>query len=382
MNIAIDIRPLMAGARTGVGEYTVELINALLKIDSTNQYFLYYNSARAIEKNLPIWSAPNVKIIATKYPNKLFNFFLKIFKFPRLDKLIAKKAKIKKVDVFISPNLGFVALQKNTRHILTIHDLSFEFFPEFFTLKQRFWHKLTSPRALCKRAHLIITPSENTKRDLIDYYNLSPEKIAVIYPALSPDFTPATPEQISNIKKKYNLPEKFFLFLGTIEPRKNIIALIDAYEKIFSSLSFPYQLIIAGAQGWKNNKILIRAKNSPLKDKIKIIGYVAAADKPALYASANIFVYPSFYEGFGFPVLEAIASGVPVITSNRSSVPEITGSAAYLINPLNPLEISGAIKILTTDSALRTIQIQKQLTATKNFSWEKSARQLLALLSL
>lgn len=377
MNIGIDIRPMMSLPRTGIGEYTLELLDAIFKIDNKNQYFLYYNSQSNISFSLPKWKYKNVKIIHTKYPNKFLNRSMKFFGIPKIDKIIAKKAKIQKLDIFFAPNIGFIKLSSTPKNILTIHDLSFEFFKEFFNIKRYFWHKELSPKKQCRLADIILTPSQNTKQDLINYYKISPTKINVIYPGLfkcqSINTTLSNPH--NNIKLL--LPKKFILFLGTIEPRKNIIGLIEAFEKINSN----HSLVIAGATGWKNKKIYKRILNSPKKGKIQLLGFVASENKKFLYKSADLFVYPSFYEGFGFPVLEAMSVGTPVITSNLSSLPEISSSAAYLIDPTRPMQITLAINELLSNQELRNWHIQKGFKQVEKFSWQRSATEWLRLIN-
>lgn len=385
MNIGIDIRPLMHPTRTGVGEYTYELLNAIFTLDTTNQYFLFYNSQKDVTSQIPRWNNSNVHYVHTAWPNKVFNVCIKLFGWPKLDKLITSQHNSHPIiDWFYSPNLNFTALSKNTKHLITIHDLSFEFFPEFYTHKRQLWHKIINYRRQCHNAAKIIVPSANTKRDLVDKYRISPDKIQVLYPGLSAVFQNLDTENLRReqmqIKKKYFLPENFILFLGTIEPRKNISGIIEAFEKIQSTLSPDYALVIAGAPGWKNKDTYSVAHKSSAHEQIKFIGYIAPEDKPALYASASLFVYPSFYEGFGFPVLEAMAMGVPVITSNRSSLPEIASTAARLVNPNKTNEIATAIRQLLANHTARATQIKNGLSAASKFSWENTARAWLDLL--
>jgi glycosyltransferase involved in cell wall biosynthesis len=372
MNIGIDIRPLMTAPRTGVGEYTYELLNAIFNIDRENQYFLFYNSSRDVSANIPAWKFDNVKIIGSHTPNKFFNTSLGLFGRPRLDKMCGAQ----KIDCWFSPNLSFTTLSRGVKYILTIHDLSFDFFPEFSTRKQYFWHKAVRPKTQCKRADMIITPSENTKRDIVDYYKIPLEKIKVIYPGVRAIHVETKTEEIIN---KYNLPEKYILFLGTIEPRKNIIGLIEAFEMLRDKYPVTDHLVIAGAPGWKNKEIFARAKTSDVADKIHFIDFVAPKDKAALYAAADIFVYPSLYEGFGFPVLEAMNAGTPVITSNRSSLSEIAGSAAYLVDPTRPEQLTFAMSELLNKPELRAWHIQKGFDQVKKFSWENAAKEWLIL---
>lgn len=374
MNIGIDIRPLISPARTGVGEYASELISAILNLDKQNKYFLFYNSYSDVSNNVPKWRQDNVQYIITRWPNKVFNGFIKIAGVPKLDKIMGN------IDVFFSPNLNFTSLSKKTKFVLTIHDLPFEIFPEFFSPKQRLWHKMINPKKQCERADVIMVPSENTRRDIVDRYKLNPEKIKVLYHGLPQIFYKK--ELIGNsqkIKEKYKLPDKFILFLGTVEPRKNITGLIRAFETAHGSLPADYSLVIAGTNGWNYDKIFERANLSPVKDRIKFIGYVEPEEKPALYSLAHAFVYPSFYEGFGFPVIEAMACGTPVITSNRSSLPEITQNAAYLINPDNTVSIAqGIIKILNNKN-IWDFYVSQGLRQAQKFSWAATADKWLGI---
>jgi glycosyltransferase involved in cell wall biosynthesis len=370
MNIGVDIRPLMSKVRTGVGEYTCELLNAVFEIDKNNQYFLFYNSYNDVSDWIPKWRMDNVKIISTRWPNKLFNGLSMCLEQPKLDKLLGHK-----IDLFYSPNLNFTAVSKNCKLVLTVHDISFTLFPEFFTLKQRLWHKVIRPKNQFLRADMVVVPSANTMRDLSDYYGVNPEKIKVIYPGLS------LQKNENNVSEKYNLPQKYFLFLGTIEPRKNITGIIDAFEKCYSSLKDPYTLVIAGADGWKNKDIYQRIAASPIGEKIKIIGYIPPEEKYSLYSKSDIFIYPSFYEGFGFPVLEAMSAGVPVITSNRSSLPEIGGQAVYYINPNNPLSISEGMMRIANNEKISQYYRSKGLIQAEKFKWQNAAAQWLNIIN-
>lgn len=373
MRIGIDLRGLLTPCRTGVAEFTVELLKAILKIDQTNDYYLFDN---ALHPNTNPFSADNRRHIITRHwPNKLLNCSLLAFQRPRLDRLTGAE-----LDVWFSPNLNFMALSPKIRHILTIHDLSYLFFPELYTTKQMLWHRLLNPAKKITTADKIIVPSENTKCDVCRVYRVPPEKITVITPGLSPDLRawvslPETEKnlQTDRLRQKYQLSDRLILFLGTIEPRKNIPALITAFEQSFSYLPCPYTLVIAGAPGWNNRAILESVRRSPRREHIRIISPVPAEDKPALYHSASLFVYPSLYEGFGFPVLEAMAGGVPVITSERGSLPEVGGLAAYYVNPHRPQDISAGIVRLANNEALRNNFIAEGRKRAERFTWENAA---------
>ncbi len=373
MHIGVDLRCLLTPHRTGVGEYTFELLTAIINSDSQNHYYLFYNSFTDSVPSLPNFTGPNIHLLRTRYPNKLLNFAIKLFKYPKLDSLIIKKFDLSSLDYFFSPHLNFTCLTTKTKHLLTVHDLTYDLFPKFLTTKQRWWHRLTSPKNQCGNAHLILTPSENTRRDIVNYYHIPENKVRVIYPGL----TPATNQKTNS---DLTLPKKFILFLGALEPRKNISGLITAYESAFHNFNVAHDLVIAGAPGWKNEEVKALARHSSLRDKIHFLGFIEEKDKSTLYRAASVFVYPSFYEGFGFPVLEAMQNGTPVITSNRSSLPEITGGAAYLVNPHRPNEIAlGLTKILNSPALAERFSILGRTQATK-FSWEKSAKDWLSLL--
>ncbi len=355
--VGIDIRPLMDPIRTGVGEYVYELLDALFKIDKQNQYFLFYNSSKE-----------NVHYIGFGWPNKLFNLSLLILKRPKLDRLTGQK-----LDYWFSPNISFVSVSKECKHILTIHDLSFEYFPDCFSFKRRLWHKILNPKKACWRADIILTPSENTKQDVINEYKINKDRVKVLYPGLSMKHETHNMKQVV---EKYDLPEKFILFLGTLEPRKNIIGIIEAFNA--SELrTIGYELVIAGVKGWKFKPIMDLIAKS---DKVKYIGYVDAEDKPNLYKLAGLFIYPSLYEGFGFPVLEAMSAGTPVITSNRSSLPEVAGDNAYLVNPNNVDEISRGMEFLSKDQATKQHLSTLGLERAGMFNWGKTAEEFLDIL--
>lgn len=378
MNIGVDIRPLMIKNKTGIGEYTFELLNAIFKEDKNNHYYLFSNSLKNLDEILLNWHQPNIHHVTTRYPNKFLNLAL-VFGLIAINRLLPEK-----IDCWYSPNINFLSLNKKTKHILTIHDISFKLFPEFYTIKQQLWHKIINPKKQCQQADVIIVPSENTKRDLIEYYQITANKIKVIYPGVSPNFdlTEAKLKLQKNIvQKQYNLPENFILFLGSIEPRKNLLGLIKAFEKLPNNLTEKYHLIIAGGSGWKNKNIYKYADQSKLRDHIKFLGYIANDNKPALLALSNLFIFPSFYEGFGFPIIEAMKIGTPVITSNRSSLPEISNNAAYLINPNNISDFSSAIKLLLENNRLYAEYLKRGLEIASKYTWENSVREHLAIIN-
>lgn len=380
MKIGIDIRSLIQPHYSGISEYTYNLLKALFRIDKINEYFLFSNSYKDLD--LPLWNFENVSYCNCRYPNKLINFSFKFLKYPKLDSLIERKKNCGKLDIFFLPNLNFVSFSTNIKKVLTVHDLSFEKYPKFFSFKKRIWHKAINPKKLTKTADKIIAVSNNTKKDLMDFYNLKESKIEVIYPGINEIFSGANlaKQDLDRVRKKYDLPENFFLFLGTVEPRKNILGLINAYkifQKRYWQKANNFKLVIAGAPGWLY-KDVFRAveQDESMCGSIKFLGYVEIKDKPAIYKLAKLFIYPSFYEGFGFPPLEAMACGTPVITSHTSSLSEIIGQAALTVDPYNAFELAEQINNLACDSELRNYLIERGLKRSSEFRWEKSAQKV------
>ncbi len=378
MTIGIDVRCLMHKNYSGVAEYTYNLLTHLFKADPQNSYKLFYNSKTNVSATLPKFDQPNVKYQGFEYPNKLLNLSFKFLNYPKIDQII------KGADVFFLPNLIFSALSANCQKIITIHDLSFELFPNFFSYKRNLWHKIINPKKIINNCDKVIAVSQNTKIDLINLYDIPADKIEVVHSGVDHQLYNKINEQtkFKLIKEKYKLPNDFILYLGTIEPRKNIEGIIQAFN-LFKEQNSKFKhlkLIIAGDKGWKYEKVFDLAQKSPYKQDIKFIGYVSRQDKPLLYNLSKIFLFPSFYEGFGLPVLEAQACGTPVIAGLNSAFPEILKNSALLINPDNLNEISQAIKELLTGKNLYQELMTKGLDNVKNFTWDKTAQKTLKIL--
>ncbi|OGE84205.1 MAG: hypothetical protein A2846_02500 [Candidatus Doudnabacteria bacterium RIFCSPHIGHO2_01_FULL_49_9] len=359
MKIAIDIRPLMEGKTTGVEVYLVNLLHNLFQLDQKNQYILWANSLRPIR--LPRFEYPNVSTVITKYPNKFFNLAQKLG-WPKLETLIGN------FDLFFSPHWRVTALDRRIPMVITFHDLVSEFAPEFFTWRRRVWHRFMNYRTAASRAKKIIAVSESTKKDLMDLYGIEGNKIEVIYPGVT---------KINKLTTDNLHPTGFFLYLGTFEPRKNIEAVIAAYQDYFAQSHTQLPLVIAGSSGWKTKLVV----PDDLKSSVTVRKNVGDTEKIELYEHAFAFVFPSFYEGFGFPVLEAASHGLPVITSYNSSIAEVARDFALFINPFRPSQIARAMLELENDNELyEKLRSLGQNTA-QRFTWERTAAQTLDLFS-
>ncbi|MHB8134123.1 MAG: glycosyltransferase family 4 protein [Anaerolineaceae bacterium] len=261
--------------------------------------------------------------------------------------------------------------------IVTIHDLTYFTHPEMHIYLKRFYFKFFIKQA-CKKVDNILAISNNTKTDLLNIVDCDPEKITVT--SLGVDriyFMEQSDIELEKTKQKYDLPENFILFMGLIEPRKNVPLLIRAYLNLIDHFHINQHLVIAGRWGWESKNILEEIDHHPQKSKIHFLGYVDENDKPSLYKLADIFVYPSAYEGFGLPVLEAMASGTPVISSNISSMPEIVRKNGILINPNDQSALENAIKNLLNDSGLQELFSTNGKKQAQDFSWDCTINQTL-----
>jgi len=374
MKIGVDIRVLMDEYYSGVSEYAANLLSAILTLDSENDYKLFYNSWHNLDKRLSSWQREKAVVYGSHIPNKIFNYFCqKIFAYPKIDKFLGG------VELFWSPHFNFTSLESKTKKIITVHDLSFLRYPKFFSVRKNIWHHALNVKNNLRLADKIIAVSENTKNDIIELAGVSPEKVQVVYSGNNAAKGIFLENEATEFLSKHNLNGRLILYLGTVEPRKNIGGLITAYNFLrFGSVEFAdVKLVIAGAKGWKNKKIYSQWKLSPYKDDIIFLGYISQKEKDILYSKASVFVYPSFYEGFGFPPLEAMTNGLPVVCSNVSSLPEVIGNAALMINPFKPEEIATALKMILSDASLREMLITRGFAQIKKFSWEKTAQEYL-----
>lgn len=377
MRIGIDIRCLAEGRRTGVEEYTLGLLKELLHSGGTDHYVLFFNSWKRPPRSLyALAHHDNVTLKAYRFPNKLLNFFLWYLRFPTLDRLMGG------VDVVFMPNQNFAGVSKHVPLVVTAHDLSFELFPETFSWKQRLWHYLVDFRGLVRRATYVVAVSESTKADVVNTYKVSGEKIKVIPSGYDPacQVIDRNKPILVEVQKKYQLPYKYILSFATFEPRKNLISVIEAYEAfVTQNPDTPHHLVLAGSPGWEKRELYQRIRSSEAKERIHLIGFVDEADKPGVYNLASVFVYPSLYEGFGFPPLEAMACGVPVIVSHSSSLPELVGEAGILIDPYRPQEILDALEALLKDTELPTLLRKRGLEKSVRYSWARTSKDMKVL---
>lgn len=381
MKIGIDIRCLSEGRRTGVEEYTFNLLDKIFKEDMKNDYVLFLNSWKKPKVDLSCFKKyKNVEVKISHFPNKVLNLLFWYLNWPKIDRLLGE------IDIFFMPNINFMALSKKVKLILTVHDLSFEYYPETFSLKRRLWHTFVNPKKLIKRANRVLAVSHSTKNDLINFYKIKPDKVEVVYNGVAENFgkLDRNNPKLLEIKDKYKLPFNFILFLGTFEPRKNIISIVRAYEMLREEKNLEldkFKLVIAGSDGWKSRDIRENIKNSKYSQDIYSIKFIEDEDKIFVYNLASLFVYPSFFEGFGLPPLEAMKCGVPVLVSNNSSLVETVGSGGLLIDADKPDEIALAAKELLLNKRIHVELSLGRISQIQKFSWSKSAKRFIEIIN-
>lgn len=366
MHICLDVSPT-AQKHAGLGRYAGEIARALSEHKRHLDLSLFYNGGGGAELPDYLRHLPYRTVNVGNKPWRMGVLLSQMIHWP-MDKVFGA------VDIFHATN-HLLAHFRHARTVYTLHDLIFLRYPAYHLPYNRWYLTFTMPRYL-RAADVIITPSECSRQDAIKYYGLPEEKIKVIYEAPAPTFTPLTdPASLSRVRQKYSLPQKFILNVGTIEPRKNLSALLEAFHPLL--VDWPdLKLVLVGKRGWLYESFFQRLQTLGLQDCVIFPGYVDEADLPAFYQLAEVFVFPSLYEGFGLPPLEAMAGGAPVVSSNRSSLPEVVGEAGLLVDPTDPAALNLAVRQVLGDSQLQANLRARGLAQARKFSWQKAVDEL------
>lgn len=371
--IAVEVSSLTAPNLTGVGFYIGGLLSALIRANPDIQFELYWFKDESTPTELLEYSNTTGKQLPIK---RLTYKLLTVLGFaPRFDRLANTKA-----TTFFFPSFANwpVSLEKKT--ILVIHDTATKDRPETIkTARQRFFIERSVFRSL-ESVSAIIANSESTKKSILKYYKVEPNKITVINPALNHQrFKPASKNEVSAIKQKFGITRNYLLYVGTLEPRKNIVGIIKAYASLPPPIRSKYQLVLAGGKGWGSDAIESAASRLQKSELIRT-GYVGDSEMPALYTGATVFMFPSLFEGWGMPVLEAQACGVPVLTADNSSLPEAGGSAAEYVKTGSQRDLDTKLLSLLKSSSKRAKLSADGIKHASLFSWESSANKLLRLI--
>ncbi len=370
MRIGIDYTAA-THQQAGIGRYTRGLVEALAKLGSKHEYVLFVAGGKSLTPDFGFKMPDNFQV--KRIP--LSDRFLTIM-WHRLRVPLPVDLFIGPVDVFHSPDYVLPPLRRG-RKVVTIHDLSFLRYPEGAEPSLRKYLSRAVPDAV-RRADMVLADSENTRQDIIELLGVAPAKVEVLYPGVDARFSPLEDDEpLGRVRQLYGLSYPFILSLGTLERRKNLIFLLDAYAALRAGGDVSHKLVIAGEKGWLYEGILRRVEELSLERDVIFLGFVADENLPALYNLAEFFVFPSLYEGFGLPPLEAMACGTPVISSNSSSLPEVLGEAGLMVSSEDTDVLAQAMGRVLDDPALRQDLAQKGVRQARKFAWPASAQKLL-----
>jgi glycosyltransferase involved in cell wall biosynthesis len=389
--IYIDASPAVHH-KAGLGRYTEELIGALTADPARRgDYVAFYHDATTAKPSPRIESLAGITTSQAPYPWRLRALLAQLLNLSQ-DQLLLSTPAAGSAQSPI-PNL-FHATEhllprfKRMRTVFTLHDLIFRFFPQHHLPRNRIYLTLAMPLFL-HRSDRIICVSEQTRRDAQRLYHVPDAKLRVIYEGVDPRFHRVTdPAALNRARERYQLPERFILAVGTIEPRKNLSTLFEAYATLLQAGDAPSSivngqssigLVVAGKQGWLVESTLQAVRERGLEGKVQFTGYVADEDLPALYTLAEVFAFPSVYEGFGLPPLEALACGAPVVCSNASSLPEVMGDAGLLVSPTDAQAWMLALGRALTDDSLRRDLAERGPRQAARFTWADAARRTRAV---
>jgi glycosyltransferase involved in cell wall biosynthesis len=372
MNIAFNIQPLLSDTKTGMGYVEEYLVKTLIDQNPSDTFFFEFFSL--FEKNVErvnLYLKKNVRTSACGFfHGKFYRLVSTLFPLPYWW-LFRTKADIVHFFNFIVPP------GVKGKKIVTIHDLAFRRFPETVRAKTRYMLKWSLAKSI-RRADRIIAVSEWTKQEILRFYSYPSEKISVVYNGVDTNVyrTGFDPMDIEHVCERRHIPKNYILYLGTIEPRKNLERLIKAYSLLKNKRPDSPALVLAGKKGWHYGRIIRAYEESAARESIIWTGYVTEEEKPFLLAGAVFFCFPSLYEGFGMPILEAFACGTPVLTANNSSLVEVAGDAAFFVDALSIEDICDKLEQMYINGDIRAVLRQKGLERVKQFSWEKSAQKL------
>jgi glycosyltransferase involved in cell wall biosynthesis len=358
MRIAFSARGLNVSSG-GARQFIQSLIPALAQCRGDDELFVFYSRERF--RGL----APDCQETVMECGGKIWWDFV----------LLPRMLRKLKIDAAVFPK-NVVPPRTGCANYVVIHDLAY-FLPELnaYPLADTLYMKALIPRSVRKAAG-VFAVSENTKRDIVRFTGCDPAKVTVAYEAADPSYRRIDdPERLKTVRERYNLPARFVLYTGSLSPRKNLLRLLEAFAEIQARI--PHKLVLTGSKSWKDQAVHARIDELKIRDRIAQLGYVQEQDMAALYNLASVYVYPSLYEGFGLPVLEAMQCGCPVAASNATSIPEVAGDAALLFDPLDVHAMATALHTVVTDSRARQELVASGLRRAAMFSWRRCAETIL-----
>lgn len=359
----------------GIGRYTRNLVQALAALDQHNEYVLLAAGGWGSGDSRAGWP-PNFRLRSIPLSDRWLNIIWQRARLPLPVQLASGRLDLYHSPDFVLPPVG------RTPTVLTVHDLSFLRVPQFFVPAFRSYLEGAVTRAVRRASH-ILADSESTRRDLGELLAVPPDKVSVLYPGVEERFRAVEDGEIlAQVRARYGLPERFVLGVGTLQPRKNFQGLVEGFGRLVAAghdLPDGLGLVIAGGKGWLEEDLLAVAASHGVRERVVLTGFVDDRDLPALYTLASVLAFPSWYEGFGLPILEAMACGTPVVSADNSSLPEAVGDAGLLVDAGRPDELARALASLLLDEGLRARLVEAGRRQASRFTWEQAALQLLAV---
>jgi glycosyltransferase involved in cell wall biosynthesis len=373
MRIGIDVTAAVTQGG-GIGRYTRELVQALVQARTPHQFTLFSAKPPA---HLPVPNPLPTGAQVVYKPAPLDERWLYRMWY-RLRLPLPVQLRTGALDLFHSPDFVLPPVYGRIPTLLTVHDISFAHYPETFPRRLVDYLNRVVPWSIDRATH-VLADSVATKEDLMAVWQVPAQKITVLYSGVHERFAPVVDGVAQTaVRQKYGLAERpYLLAVGTVQPRKNYQMLIRAFGAV--AAAYPHDLAIAGGKGWLDDEMMVEIERQGLNGRVRFIGFVDDADLPTLYSAATLFVFPSLYEGFGLPLLEAMGCGVPVITANTSSLPEVAGDAAVQLSPHDEAAWTAAMLALLADDPRRAVLVAAGFRRVRQFRWQQSAVQLLAI---
>ena len=373
MRIGLDVTAAVTQGG-GIGRYTRELVHALVEVDEENEY-RFFSAKRPPTSPVPhpLPAAPNAQSCPAPLDERwLYRLWYRL-RLPLPVQWVTGR-----LDLFHSPDFVLPPVSGRIPTLLTVHDLSFVHYPEVYPPKLVNYLNRVVPWSIARASH-VLADSQATKQDLVDVWQVAPEKITVLYSGVHERFRPVTDgERLTAARQKYQIGKQPYIFtVGTIQPRKNYQMLIRAFRPV--AAQYPHNLVISGGKGWLYEEMLAELTRQGLNGRVHFTGFVDDADLPTLYSGAELFVFPSLYEGFGLPLLEAMACGAPVISSDASSLPEVAGDTAVLLSPRDQAAWTDAMLELLAHPGKRATLVAGGFRQARQFTWHAAARALLEI---